>query len=109
MKPMGTPPPRNPEADQIKRQIWAEQYNQRNKAAMPEAVLNDQFGAEPPPRIDDGPTCYQCGDHLVYPHIVFDGKTGHFWCEDCVRQLYSDLCAATQAEEDGPHLCPERK
>ncbi len=101
MKPMGTPPPRSVETDRIKRQIWEEQCNQRNKPTIPEAVLNDQLGAEPSERTgNDGAICYQCGELLIYPHIAFDNKTGQFWCEDCVRQLYSDLCAA-EAPEGG--------
>ncbi len=89
MKPIGVAPPRCSETDRLKKVVWAEQCNQRNKLPIPKASLNDQMGAlggivdEPHPF-----DCCECGESFrIGNGFVCDGQWQSFWCELCFRRM----------------------
>lgn len=88
MKPMGTIPRLNKETDELKRKIWAEQYNQRNKPQMPQTVIDDQMGVA---AIDQEPyyfECCECGEpYQMGKAFIGDGSLNRFWCESCFREM----------------------
>lgn len=87
MKPIGTPPPRNPTFSEAKKAILAGEYNQQHKTTMPKAAYNDQMGATPEQAEPGMLDCSNCGEQYEFGKAwMWDGDRGCL-CEHCFRVM----------------------
>lgn len=65
--------------------------NCKRKCLAPNIITNGKLCCEKEkPARQENAVCSQCGGTLKLHHFAYEGTSGEFWCESCIREFYDD-------------------